>query len=50
MARGSEPLNTLGQSMDAQVARADRAMYQAKQLGRNRVVKFELAPAGAPAA
>lgn len=36
-----------GQSMDALVARADRAMYQAKQLGRNRVVKFQLAQPGA---
>lgn len=38
-----------GQSMDALVARADRAMYQAKQQGRNRVVKFDLAPSGAAA-
>jgi diguanylate cyclase (GGDEF)-like protein len=29
-----------GNSLDAVVARADRAMYQAKQAGRNRVVQF----------
>ena len=29
-----------GNTMDAVVARADRAMYQAKQQGRNRVVQF----------
>jgi diguanylate cyclase (GGDEF)-like protein len=29
-----------GSTMDAVVARADRAMYQAKQAGRNRVVPF----------
>ena len=29
-----------GNTMDAVVARADRAMYQAKQAGRNRVVQF----------
>ena len=33
-----------GNSLDAVVARADRAMYQAKQEGRNRVIQF--APAG----
>jgi diguanylate cyclase (GGDEF)-like protein len=33
-----------GNSLDAVVARADRAMYQAKQAGRNRVVQFETAP------
>ena len=35
-----------GNSLDAVVARADRAMYQAKQAGRNRVVQFH-ADAGA---
>jgi diguanylate cyclase (GGDEF)-like protein len=30
-----------GNTLDAVVARADRAMYQAKQAGRNRVVRFE---------
>ncbi|HTP62948.1 MAG TPA: GGDEF domain-containing protein [Burkholderiales bacterium] len=30
-----------GNSLDAVAARADRAMYQAKQAGRNRVVQFE---------
>jgi diguanylate cyclase (GGDEF)-like protein len=34
-----------GQTLDALIARADRAMYQAKQLGRNRVEKFRLAAA-----
>ncbi len=39
-----------GNTLDAVVARADRAMYQAKQAGRNRVVQFESAAAlGAPA-
>lgn len=33
-----------GNTLDAVAARADRAMYQAKQAGRNRVVQFE-APA-----
>ena len=33
-----------GNTLDAVVARADRAMYQAKQQGRNRVVQFEAAP------
>jgi diguanylate cyclase (GGDEF)-like protein len=36
-----------GNSLDAVVARADRAMYQAKQAGRNRVAEF--APQAAPA-
>ena len=35
-----------GNNLDALVARADRAMYQAKQAGRNRVVQFH-ADAGA---
>ena len=35
-----------GNTMDAVVARADRAMYQAKQQGRNRVVQFQ--PTAAP--
>ena len=35
-----------GNSLDALVARADRAMYQAKQAGRNRVLQFVL-PAAA---
>ncbi|MGH8675774.1 MAG: GGDEF domain-containing protein, partial [Burkholderiales bacterium] len=34
-----------GNTMDAVVARADRAMYQAKQQGRNRAVRFETRPA-----
>ena len=34
-----------GGSLDALVARADRAMYQAKQSGRNRVVQFMAAAA-----
>ena len=29
-----------GQTMDAIVARADRALYKAKTTGRNRVVRF----------
>jgi len=32
-----------GNTMDALVARADRAMYKAKQEGRNRVVQFAAA-------
>ena len=32
-----------GNTLDAVAARADRAMYQAKQQGRNRVVQFQLA-------
>jgi diguanylate cyclase (GGDEF)-like protein len=40
-----------GNTLDAVVARADRAMYQAKQAGRNRVIQFNAgdAPSGAPA-
>jgi diguanylate cyclase (GGDEF)-like protein len=34
-----------GNSLDAVVARADRAMYQAKQAGRNRVEVFAVAAA-----
>jgi len=30
-----------GRTLDALIARADRAMYQAKQAGRNRAAKFE---------
>ena len=30
-----------GLTIDAVVSRADRAMYQAKQAGRNRVVQFK---------
>ena len=37
-----------GSSLDAVAARADRAMYQAKQAGRNRVVQFEAAAPGNP--
>jgi len=32
-----------GSTLDAVVARADRAMYQAKQAGRNRVLRFDAA-------
>jgi len=32
-----------GNTLDAVVARADRAMYQAKRQGRNCVVQFDLA-------
>jgi diguanylate cyclase (GGDEF)-like protein len=35
-----------GHTLDAVVARADRAMYQAKQAGRNRVVQFEAGAGG----
>jgi diguanylate cyclase (GGDEF)-like protein len=34
-----------GNTMDSIVARADRAMYRAKQQGRNRVVQFEASAA-----
>lgn len=36
-----------GEAQDALVARADAAMYQAKQAGKNRVVKASSAPPGA---
>ena len=36
-----------GNSLDAVAARADRAMYQAKQAGRNRVVQFDAGSAAA---
>jgi len=38
-----------GNTLDAVVARADRAMYEAKKSGRNRVAQFESAAPGAPA-
>jgi len=45
---GAAALPDDGLSLDAIVARADRAMYQAKSTGRNRVVRFtELRPAPA---
>jgi diguanylate cyclase (GGDEF)-like protein len=36
-----------GNTLDAVVTRADRAMYQAKQAGRNRVAQFEAAESAA---
>ena len=39
-----------GSSLDAVVARADRAMYQAKQEGRNRVIQFAPGPGSGSAA
>jgi diguanylate cyclase (GGDEF)-like protein len=39
-----------GNSLDGVVARADRAMYHAKQTGRNRVVQFSPAPPAEAAA
>ena len=39
-----------GSTLDAVVARADRAMYQAKKDGRNRVVQFSAESAGTAAA
>jgi diguanylate cyclase (GGDEF)-like protein len=39
-----------GNSLDAVVARADRAMYQAKQEGRNRVIQFAPAAGSGSAA
>lgn len=38
-----------GSTLDAVAARADRAMYQAKQAGRNRVVLFDSTAAGTAA-
>ena len=35
-----------GNTLDAVIARADRAMYQSKQLGRNRVVQYQAAAPG----
>jgi diguanylate cyclase (GGDEF)-like protein len=32
-----------GRTLDALAARADRALYQAKQEGRNRVVRYKAA-------
>lgn len=37
-----------GRALDALLARADRALYQAKEAGRNRVAQFHLQPAGEP--